>query len=118
MRSNPQLSKVLLKIAVAVAGGAIIFSIVIGLATFGFRAIYSGRIFPGIYLGWVNLSGQTPTDAVELMRENFNFPEEGEIILQYDDLSWQTSPAELGMFFSPNFNAELAFNAGREGWIT
>ncbi|MCJ7734145.1 MAG: VanW family protein, partial [Anaerolineales bacterium] len=42
----------------------------------------------------------------------------GEIILQYDDLSWQASPAELGMFFSPNFNAELAFNAGRVGGIT
>lgn len=118
MKSNPQLSKNLLKIGIALAGGVIIFSFVIGLASFGFRAIYSGRIFPGIYLGWVNLSGQTPIDAVDLIREEFNFPEEGEIILQYDDLSWQASPAELGMFFSPNFNAELAFNAGRVGGIT
>jgi vancomycin resistance protein YoaR len=30
-------------------------------------------------------------------------------------LSWSATPAELGLFFSPNYNAEEAFIAGREG---
>ncbi len=46
-----------------------------------------------------------------------SFPKQGRISLQYDDLNWDVSPAELGMFFSPNFNAEVAFNTGRTGGI-
>ena len=96
----------------------ILFCLVTGLATISFLTIYQGRIFPGVSVGWVNLSGQTPDDAADLLRKQYNYPEEGLITLQYDDLSWETYPAELGLFFSPNFNAERAFNIGRQGLIT
>ena len=98
-------------------GGVALFILVIGLATMSFRAVYSGRIFPNIYLGWTNLSGQTPIDAAELLAKDIQYPEQGEIILQYDDLSWTASPTDLGLFFSPQFNAEVAFNTGRSGNI-
>lgn len=117
MKPKPSISDILLKIAAALAGGILIFVLVIGLATMSFRAIYSGRIFPNIQIGWINLSGQAPIDAADLLRREVQYPEQGEITLQYDDLSWTATPAELGMFFSPQFNAELAFNAGREGNI-
>lgn len=115
MKPKPVISATLLKIGAALAGGILLFVLVIGLATTSFRAIYSGRIFPNIQVGWVNLSGQDPVDAADLLRDEIHYPEQGKIILQYDDLSWEATPAELGMFFSPQFNAELAFNAGREG---
>lgn len=117
MKKNTDLSKTLIKISASLAGGITLFLLVIGLATAGFRSIYSGRIFPGIYLGWVNLSGQTPEDAAELIRDEFGYAENGQIILQYDDLDWKATPGELGMFFSPNFNAEFAFQTGRDGGI-
>jgi len=117
MKKNTDLSKTLIKISAALAGGITLFVLVIGLATVGFRSIYSGRIFPGIYLGWVNLSGQTPEDAAELIRNEFDYTENGQITLQYDDLDWEATPGELGMFFSPNFNAEFAFQTGRDGRI-
>jgi len=111
MKTKPGFPKILIKIIAAFSGGFLLFVLVIGL-------IYDGRIFPGIYLGSVNLSGQTPTDAAELLRGEFSYPEQGRINLQYDDLSWEAAPAELGLFFSPNYNAELAFNTGKEGGIT
>jgi vancomycin resistance protein YoaR len=117
MKKNTDLAKTLIKISAALAGGIILFALVIGLATVGFRSIYSGRIFPGIYLGWVNLSGQTPEDAAKLIRDEFGYAENGQITLQYDDLDWEATPGELGMFFSPNFNAEFAFQTGRDGGI-
>jgi len=117
MKKNPDLSKLLIKIFASLAGGIALFGLVIGLASLTFRTIYSGRIFPGIYLGWVNLSGQTPLDALDLIQEEFNFPEDGLITLQYDDLNWEVTPEELGLFFSPTYNIEVAFNAGREGGI-
>ncbi len=117
MKLSPSLSKTLLKIGAALAGGILIFVLMIGIATMSFRAIYSGRIFPNIQLGWVNLSGQAPIEAADLLRREFQYPQQGEITLQYDDLSWTATPAELGMFFSPQYNAEIAFNMGREGNI-
>jgi vancomycin resistance protein YoaR len=105
----------LIKITASLLGGLALFTLVISLAAFSFLAIYQGRIFPGIRLGWVNLSGQTPTDAADLLRDEFNYPEMGKVTLQYDDLSWEATPAEMGMFFSPNFNAERAYQTGRKG---
>ena len=115
MKLKTSISEPLLKIGAALAGGILIFVLVIGIATTSFRAIYSGRIFPNIQIGWINLSGQAPIDAADLLKREIQYPEQGEIILQYDDLSWTAAPAELGLFFSPQFNAELAFNTGREG---
>jgi len=117
MKLKPEISEILLKIAAALAGGILLFVLVIGLATMSFRAVYSGRIFPNIQIGWVNLSGQDPIDAADLLSRKILYPDQGEITLQYDDLSWTAAPAQLGMFFSPQYNAELAFNAGREGHI-
>ena len=115
MKSRTELKPIALKVGLSLAGGAILFALMISLFAVSFRSLYNGRVYPGIYLGWINLSGQTPTSAAELLREEFNYPEEGEIVLQYDDQSWTASPAQLGLFFSPNYNAEKAFNTGREG---
>ncbi len=115
MNSKTQLKQIVLKVGLSLAGGIVLFSLVVGLLAWSFRAVYRGRVYPGIYVGWINLSGQTPTGAAELLRSEFDYPEDGEIILQYDDLSWSVTPAELGLYFSPNTNAEEAFNAGREG---
>ncbi len=117
MKHKPKISEILLKVGAALAGGMLLFILVISLATMSFRAVYSGRIFPNIQIGWVNLSGQSPIDASDLLRREIQYPEQGKITMQYDDLSWSAAPAELGMFFSPQFNAELAFNAGRKGNI-
>ena len=117
MKLKPKISEPLLKIGVALAGGILIFVLVIGIATTSFRAIYSGRIFPNMQIGWINLSGQAPIDAADLLKREIQYPEQGEITLQYDNLNWTATPAELGLFFSPQFNAELAFNTGREGNI-
>ena len=117
MKNNSGLTKTLIKISAALAGGTTLFFLVIGLATAGFRSIYNGRIFPGIYLGRVNLSGQTPVDAANLIRDEFGYTTNGQVTLQYADLEWEATPEELGMFFSPNFNAEFAFQIGRDGGV-
>ncbi len=115
MNSKTQLKQIAQKIGFSLAGGIILFVLVAGIAAFSYRAVYRGRVYPGVYLGWINLSGQTPIGAADLLEDEFDYPQEGRIILQYDDVSWETTPSELGLFFSPNYNAEQAFNAGREG---
>ncbi|MCK4801056.1 MAG: peptidoglycan binding domain-containing protein, partial [Anaerolineales bacterium] len=117
MKITKSSTGIIIRTAAALTGGFLLFVLVISLGSLGFRTVYQGRIFPGIYLGWVNLSGQTPTDAAELLRAEYTYPDQGQITLQYDDLSWDATPAELGFFFSPNYNTELAFQTGRKGDI-
>ena len=118
MKKTADYRAIFIRVIASLVGGTILFGLVTGLATISFLSIYQGRIFPSVSMGWVNLSGQTPEDAVDLLRKEYSYPEEGQITLQYDDLSWEAYPAELGLFFSPNFNAERAFNVGRKGLIT
>lgn len=115
MKAKPQFKGIAQKIGLSLAGGTVLVVLVASLFMISLRAVYSGRVYPGIYLGWINLSGQSPTSAAELLRSKFDYPDQGQITLQYDELSWLATPAELGLFFSPNYNAEQAFNAGREG---
>jgi len=69
MKLKPSISEPLLKIGAALAGGILIFVLVIGIATTSFRAIYSGRIFPNIQIGWINLSGQAPREKFSILNK-------------------------------------------------
>ena len=86
MKLKPSISEPLLKIGAALAGGILLFVLVIGIATTSFRTIYSGRIFPNIQIGWINLSGQAPIDAADLLKREIQYSEQGEIILQYEEV--------------------------------
>jgi len=111
------LSKPAGKALTAVLGGIVLCILVLAIGLTSFAVIYRGRIFPGLSVAGVDLSGQTPTGAAEKLAEAFAYPEEGTITLQYDSLSWEATPAELGLYFSPNYNAEIAFQTGRSGGI-
>jgi vancomycin resistance protein YoaR len=111
------LSQPLGKAAAALAGALLLCLIVLVVGISGYRMVYRGRIFPGLTMGWVDLSGQSPTGAAEALAEAYAFPVEGTITLQYEDLSWEAAPAELGLYFSPNYNAEVAYQTGRSGGI-
>ena len=111
------LSQPLGKAAAALAGALLLCLVVLVVGISGYRMVYRGRIFPGLTMGWVDLSGQSPTGAAEALAEAYAFPVEGTITLQYDDLSWEAVPAELGLYFSPNYNAEVAYLTGRSGGI-
>lgn len=111
------LSQPLGKAAAALAGALLLCLVVLVVGISGYRMVYRGRIFPGLTMGWVDLSGQSPTGAAEVLAEAYAFPVEGTITLQYDDLGWEAAPAELGLYFSPNYNAEVAYQTGRSGGI-
>ncbi len=102
-------------ITAALFGGFVLFFFIIGAGTAALHAQFQGRIFPGLKVGWVNLGGQTPQQAASLLADRYAYPKQGTILLQYEDKVWQATPAELGLFFSQNHNAEIAFQYGRQG---
>ncbi|MBS3750941.1 MAG: VanW family protein [Anaerolineales bacterium] len=99
----------------ALFGGFLLFFLVIGVGMTALHTQYQDRVFPGVNVGRVNVGGETPQGAASLLAEKYAYPQKGTILLQYEDRDWFATPAELGLFFSHNHNAEVAFEYGREG---
>ena len=81
----------------------------------GFQINYSGRIYPGVSVGWSDLSGKTPTEAALLLATEYNYAHNGQILLRDRDQLWVASPVEVGLVFDPVINASEAYNLGRSG---
>ena len=85
--------------------------------TLGYQLIYAGRIFPGVSVAGVNLSGMTPADASVTLNQRLIFPYQGQIIMRDEDQVWIASPAELGLVFDASASARSAYKLGRSGGL-
>ena len=59
LKRNP----LVLQLVAALMGGLTLFLVAVILWTVGFQLMYAGRIFPGVSVAGVDLSGLAPTDA-------------------------------------------------------
>ncbi len=100
--------------AISVFAGFALFVAVLITALIGFNLEYSGRIYPGIRLTDVDLSGKTQEEAYALVQANFNYPQDGLIIFQEADKVWAAKPAELGLTIDARTSVLAAYNIGRE----
>ncbi|KXK14407.1 MAG: VanW family protein [Chloroflexi bacterium OLB14] len=83
----------------------------------GYQLVYAGRIFPGVSVAGVDLSGLSPNDATLKLSQTLSYPHTGKILFRDGDKVWVASPAELGMVFDPTASAAAAYNYGRKGGL-
>jgi vancomycin resistance protein YoaR len=112
-----QKTPVLPQIAAAIIGGVTLFFILVIVWVLGYQLIYAGRIFPGVSVAGVDLSGLKPTDAAVKLNQELAYPINGKVLLRYGEKSWLASPAELGMVFDPSTSAMTAYKMGRSGGL-
>ncbi len=96
-------------------------AVLIGLITLlpGIYArMYDGRIFPGVSVGGVDLSGLSTPDAQALLIQQLNYPERGKIVFQEGTQLWNAKPAELGLVLDARTTALAAYNLGRTGSLS
>lgn len=110
-------SKTIWRLIAVLLGGLVVFFLILAAGTGAFRIIYQGRIFPGLTVGWVDVGGKTPEQAVWTLQQEYVFPEQGKIILQSGERQWEVTPAQLGFYFSEIHNAEVAYHTGRRGGL-
>src|ERR1043166_9519078 len=103
-------------VAAAVAGLTLFFAILI-VWTLGFQLVYAGRIFPGVSVAGVDLSGLTPADAAVKLNQTLSYPISGKILFKDGEKAWVASPAQLGMVFDPSSSALTAYKLGRSGGL-
>ena len=101
----------------ALAGGFILFMmLLVGLAV-GFDLVYQERIYPGVGVAGLDLSGKSTEEAQELIAGRIGFPEQGKIVFQEGSQVWIARPVELGLFLDAQASALAAYQVGRQGNI-
>src|SRR5215207_7654923 len=103
------------QVVAAFVSGMTLFLVVILLWTLGYQLLYAGRIFPGVSVAGVDLSGMSPSDAAVKLNEALSFSTTGKILFRDGEKAWVTTPAELGMVFDPSSSAVTAYKLGRSG---
>ncbi|MBE0681307.1 MAG: VanW family protein [Anaerolineales bacterium] len=103
------------QVLAAIAGGFVIFSAVVILWMIGYQLAYAGRVFPGISVAGVDLSGLAPNDAALKLSQTLSYPITGKVLFRDADKVWVASPVELGMVFDPTASAIAAYDYGRKG---
>jgi vancomycin resistance protein YoaR len=105
------------QIVAALVSGVALFFIVILAWTLGYQLMYAGRIFPGVSVAGVDLSGLTPSEAAVKLNQTLSYPVSGKILFRDGEKAWVASPAQLGMVFDPSSSAMSAYRLGRSGGL-
>jgi vancomycin resistance protein YoaR len=98
-------------------GGISTFLAIVIVWVLGYQLIYAGRIFPGVSVAGVDLSGLSPSDAAVKLSQTLSYPYTGKILFRDGEKIWVASPSELGMVFDPTASAMAAYNYGRKGGL-
>ncbi len=101
----------------AFLGGAVLFLSAVILWVLGYQLIYAGKIFPGVSVAGVDVSGLAPANAAVKLSQTLSFPITGKVVLRDGERIWTTSPAQLGMVFDPSASAQAAYSLGRSGGL-
>ncbi|HAV76576.1 MAG TPA: hypothetical protein DCX53_04395 [Anaerolineae bacterium] len=101
----------------ALVSGVTVFFVIILTWTLAYQLLYAGRIFPGVMVAGVDVSGLTPSEAAVKLNGTLSYPISGKVLFRDGEKAWVASPAELGMVFDPSSSAVTAYGVGRSGGL-
>lgn len=88
-------------------------TILAGASAGVYRAAYEGRLFPGVSVAGLNLSGLTPDDAARQLGAGLTYPYTGRIVFRDGEHAWSATPAELGLTLNIYSTLTAAYGVGR-----
>jgi vancomycin resistance protein YoaR len=100
---------------IALLAGFTLFAALLALLPSAYARMYAGRIFPGVSVGGVDVSGLSTQQAASLLTQRLDYPKRGKIVLQEGTTLWTATPGELGLFLDAQTTALAAYNLGRAG---
>ena len=97
--------------------GLLLFTASLVFFIFAYQIWYAGRIFPGVKVAGVDVSGMTTQEAASRISASVAYPLQGKIALRDGDKTWVATPAQLGLYLDAQSSARNAFEIGRTGWF-
>jgi vancomycin resistance protein YoaR len=113
--STPVRTRPLGQAFLALALGLTLLVVLVGLLPGVYGYIYAGRIFPGVAVSGIDLSGMTIQQAAALLAQRLDYPQRGKIVFQEGTNLWTTKPADLGLSLDAQTTALAAYSLGRAG---
>jgi vancomycin resistance protein YoaR len=117
IKANTSGWEILKYILAAIVEALVIFMGITFLWTVGYQLAYAGRIFPGVSVAGVDISGLSPNEAALRLSQTLSYPLTGKVLFRNGESVWVASPAELGMVFDPSASALAAYHLGRQGGL-
>jgi len=114
---QPQKKLEVIKLLMAVPFSLITLSALAIALLIGFEAVYADRVYPGVYVQSIDLSGRTLEESARLITGALPYAYEGKIQFNYQDRVWEATPMDLGFLVDPTTSAQQALNVGRSGWF-
>ena len=108
---------VIVKLALAVLASLVIFGGVAVIVLVGYQVVYADRVYPGVSVAGIDLSGLKEEEAYQRLVEDLPFTYQGEIQLTDQDQVWTVRPIDLGYLVDPTSTAQAALAVGREHWL-
>lgn len=99
----------------AVMGGMAIFAMLLAGVVIGFNVYYTGKVYPGVRVAGIDLSGLRPEEAARVIQERLDYPASGRILLRDGEKMWLASPNQVGFYLDPQATALSAYELGRSG---
>ena len=115
--SNPTRPSALGQALLALMIGMALLVALVALVPGVYSYMYDGRIYPGVRVGSVDLSGLTTQQASSLLTQRLDYPTRGKIAFQEGTTLWTVRPADLGLFLDAQTTALAAYNLGRAGGL-
>lgn len=105
----------LTRLAVVAVTSVATFALGAGALAGAHQLRYRGRIFHGVSVWGIDLSGQTPLQAASSLSLRFQYPNQPAFQLDDGDRTWTATPAELGVAFDLPATVAGAYGVGRSG---
>jgi vancomycin resistance protein YoaR len=105
------------QVVAALVGGFLLFLGALLVWTLGYQLLYAGRIFPGVSVAGVDVSGLSPDEAAVKLNQTLSYPINGKVVFRDGENVWVASPVQLGMVFDPSSSARAAYELGRSGGL-
>ncbi len=95
----------------------VIASLLLAWFVISYTQNHSDRIYTGISVWGIDLSGMSKEEAREVLTTSISFPEEGSIVLvdPRTEEEWIRSPSDLGITLDLDSTVNAAFETGRQG---
>ena len=105
------------KLALALIASLVLFAGLALIVLVGYQVVYADRIYPGVSVAGIDLSGLKEEEAYQRLVEDLPYTYSGEIQLTDQDQVWTVRPIDLGYLVDPTGTAQEALAVGREHWL-
>jgi len=114
-RSKSRISPWLVRLPILFITGSVLVVLILGIFYGAFVTRFEDRVFPGVSIMGVPLSGLTISEAQSVLAEELQFGNTGVITLRDGDNIWQMTKEQLGVSVDLDATIAQAFAIGHDG---